>query len=62
MKKKLSVSLDESTFQKVEELLINGVFRNKSHVVEFALRKLSSEKRNLKNGLNHLTLDEFEES
>ncbi len=43
MKVKLSISLDEETIQKIEEQIEKGIFRNKSHAVEFALNKLKEE-------------------
>lgn len=44
MKHKLSVSLDEELVIGIAEALSNGKFRNKSHLVEFALKKLLEEK------------------
>lgn len=43
MKSKLSVTLDEALVQKIAEALSTGRFRNKSHVVEFAVNKLLEE-------------------
>jgi Arc/MetJ-type ribon-helix-helix transcriptional regulator len=40
MKHKLSVSLDEELVQEVMRLRSTGKFRNKSHVVEYAVKKL----------------------
>lgn len=40
MKQKLSVSLNKATLDKVEALIQDGTFRNKSHVVEIAISKL----------------------
>ena len=39
MKQKLSVSIEKKTIRKVEEKVNEGTFRNKSHVIEFALNK-----------------------
>lgn len=44
MKIKLSISLDEDTVKKVEECLKNGSFRNRSHVVEFAIKRMGEGK------------------
>ena len=46
MKKKVSVSIDEKAIIELEKFveLGNGSFRNKSHVVEFALIKFMKEK------------------
>jgi len=43
MKHKISVSIDELSVKKIDRLLKDGRFRNKSHVVEFALKRLESE-------------------
>ena len=40
MKFKTSVSFDEETITNIRELVRRGLFRNKSHVVEYAVRKL----------------------
>lgn len=39
MKQKLSISIDKETIEKLEDYISEGSFRNKSHVVEFALNK-----------------------
>ena len=39
MKQKLSITIDEEKVRKVNEILKEGLFRNKSHVLEFALIK-----------------------
>ena len=40
MKSKLSITLDEETLLEIEKQLGSGKFRNKSHVVEYAVKKL----------------------
>ena len=40
MKQKLSVSLDEKLVEDLDRILSGGKYRNKSHVVEFAVKKL----------------------
>ena len=42
MKKIMSISLDEETILKIREILRNSSLRNKSHVVEEAIKKLHS--------------------
>jgi Arc/MetJ-type ribon-helix-helix transcriptional regulator len=37
MKQKLSITIDEEKVQRIEEILAKGFFRNKSHILEFAL-------------------------
>lgn len=46
MKQKLSITLDEKTIRMVEKTIKEGLFRNKSHVVEFSLNKVLKEKQN----------------
>lgn len=48
MKQKVSVSLDKQTVRKIDEKLgngNNGLFRNRSHVVEYAVKKFLGEER-----------------
>jgi len=40
MKQKLSVTLDEDLVHEIMRALSSGRFRNKSHVVEYAVKKL----------------------
>ncbi|MEM4263940.1 MAG: hypothetical protein QW666_03555 [Candidatus Woesearchaeota archaeon] len=40
MKTKLSISVDNEIIALIEEKLEQGVFRNKSHAVEYALMRL----------------------
>lgn len=39
MKQKLSITIDEEKVILIENLLKKGFFRNKSHILEFALTK-----------------------
>lgn len=39
MKQKLSVTIDEEKIKIIEEILKEGLFRNKSHIIEYALIK-----------------------
>ena len=43
MKQKLSISIEEELIKQLEEALAEGKFRNKSHVLEYALRQLLKE-------------------
>lgn len=43
MKQKMSISIEEEMIDKIEEKVSEGTFRNKSHVIEFALNKLMGE-------------------
>ncbi|MBI2559146.1 hypothetical protein HYW20_07540 [Candidatus Woesearchaeota archaeon] len=43
MKHKLSVTLDENLVHEIMRALSSGKFRNKSHVVEYAVKKLLEE-------------------
>jgi len=40
MKKKISITVEEELISRIEEELKQGLFRNKSHVVEYALMRL----------------------
>gem|GEM_PF-519825 len=40
MKQKISVTIDEETVLDILDSIRTGKFRNKSHVVEFAVKKL----------------------
>ena len=44
MKQKISISIDEKTLQNILKTIDSGKFRNKSHVVEYAVKKLLEEK------------------
>ena len=43
MKQKLSITLDEETIRRISEQIISGKFRNKSHLVEFSIKKFLEE-------------------
>jgi len=45
MKQKLSITLDKSKVREIERILKKGLFRNKSHVLEYALIKLLGEEK-----------------
>ena len=40
MKQKLSVTINEETIQLIDESVEEGLFRNKSHAIEFSLNKI----------------------
>lgn len=44
MKQKISITIGEETIKKMEKLVEEGRFRNKSHAVEFSLNKVLKEK------------------
>lgn len=46
MKQKLSVTVEEEVIRKLESRIDGRLFRNKSHLVEYALYKLLEEKQN----------------
>lgn len=50
MKIKVSVSMEDKTMRKVESLIQDNSFRNKSHFIELAVQKLIQE---VDNGQNH---------
>jgi Arc/MetJ-type ribon-helix-helix transcriptional regulator len=43
MKIKVSISMEASTFEKVGSKVDEGLFRNKSHFIEYAVKKCLSE-------------------
>lgn len=43
MKEKLSITIDRETVGKIEQAIAQGRFRNKSHVMEYAVIKLLNE-------------------
>jgi Arc/MetJ-type ribon-helix-helix transcriptional regulator len=45
MKQKLSITIEECNVRIIEELLKEGLFRNKSHVIEYSLNKFLKEKQ-----------------
>ncbi len=49
MKQKLSITIEEKMIKLLEGLLKEGVFRSKSHIVEFSLNKFLKEKENEQN-------------
>jgi len=46
MKQKISISIDEEKIKLIEEKLKEGVFRNKSHLIEYSLNKFLQENKN----------------
>jgi len=49
MKQKLSITIDEENVRQMEKMIQEGAFRNKSHIVEFAIARLINEIINEKN-------------
>jgi Arc/MetJ-type ribon-helix-helix transcriptional regulator len=43
MKQKISISIEEDKIKKIEKLLDNSRFRNKSHLIEYSLEKFFKE-------------------
>jgi Arc/MetJ-type ribon-helix-helix transcriptional regulator len=46
MKKKLSITIDEEKIKLIEEILKEGMFRSKSHIIEYGLNKFLNEMKN----------------
>ncbi len=44
MKTKLSISIEGEMLSKLEEQMNSGKFRNKSHAIEYAVKKLLEKK------------------
>jgi Arc/MetJ-type ribon-helix-helix transcriptional regulator len=45
MKQKLSISIEQDSIRKIEQKVNEGVFRNKSHLIEFAINKFFKERK-----------------
>ena len=46
MKQKLSISIEDETIKLIEEIIKDGRFRNKSHIVEYSINKLLKGEKN----------------
>jgi len=46
MKQKISITIDEEKVKNIDEILKKGLFRNKSHVLEYALIKFLENEQN----------------
>tara|TARA_Y100000310_G_scaffold213829_1_gene214831 strand:+ start:4292 stop:4426 length:135 start_codon:yes stop_codon:yes gene_type:complete len=44
MKKRISATIDEETLEIIEEQLKKGNYRNKSHVIEEAIKQIKGKK------------------
>ncbi len=47
MKQKLSITIEEETIKLLDEILKEGRFRNKSHLVEYSINKFLKERENV---------------
>ena len=45
MKKKLSITVDEDKVKTIEKIVSEGRFRNKSHIIEYALDSYLKQKK-----------------
>jgi Arc/MetJ-type ribon-helix-helix transcriptional regulator len=46
MKQKISITIEKETLEQIDETIKEGIFRNKSHAIEFSLNKILKEKNN----------------
>ena len=46
MKQKLSITVDSEIVEEIDAKVAVGIFRNKSHLVEYAVKKLLGENGN----------------
>jgi Arc/MetJ-type ribon-helix-helix transcriptional regulator len=46
MKQKISITIEKETLEQIEETIKGGIFRNKSHAIEFSLNKILKKKDN----------------
>ena len=44
MKTKLSISINKELVKKIEDIVNKGRFRNKSHILEYSLKKFIEDK------------------
>ena len=49
MKQKMSISIEEEKIKLLEKLLKQGLFRNKSHIIEYSLDRFLEQQELLKN-------------
>ncbi len=47
MKQKLSITMEEETIKLIDEILKEGRFRNKSHLIEYSLNRFLKEEKNV---------------
>ena len=45
MKKRISATIDEKTEQIIKEILKKGIYRNKSHIIEDAIKSFKDKKK-----------------
>lgn len=49
MKQKLSITIDEEKIKEIEKIILEGKFRNKSHILEYSLNKFLKEAESSEN-------------
>ena len=47
MKKRLSITIEQERITELDEILRKGIFRNKSHILEYALIKFLESKNEI---------------
>ena len=47
MKQKLSITIDEKTINLIQKIIAEGLFRSKSHIIEYSLNKFLKEGKNV---------------
>lgn len=45
MKQKLSITIDEDKIEEIKKLIEEGLFRSKSHVIEYSLNKFLKQEK-----------------
>lgn len=45
MKQKLSITIEKDTIKLIEDIIKEGRFRNKSHIVEYSINKFLREEK-----------------
>ena len=49
MKQKISISIEEEKIKLLEKLLKQGLFRNKSHIIEYSLDRFLEKQKSFNN-------------
>ncbi|MGV8152077.1 MAG: hypothetical protein ACP5OG_03275 [Candidatus Nanoarchaeia archaeon] len=49
MKQKISITIDEEQIKLIEDLLKSGLFRNRSHLLDYSLKRFLNDNINNRN-------------
>jgi Arc/MetJ-type ribon-helix-helix transcriptional regulator len=57
MKQKLSITMDNEAVHDIEQSIKTGKFRNKSHFIEYAVKKLLEEEKKSENSEEKIVME-----